>query len=264
MIVLDHISVVRRGRALLREVMLSLMPGEVLALLGPNGAGKSTLARVAAGELSPDGGSVWVDGKPLTSLPRVSLARRRAVLAQSTHVAFPMSVAEVVELGRSPYASFASRLEDEQAVERAMLRAGVTALRHRSYATLSGSEQQRVQLARVFAQLDGASDPGTRYLILDEPTSSLDLAHQHQILAAVQALARNGFAVLTVLHDPNLASRYADRIAVLRDGVITALGTPAQVLRPATIEHAFGIAARILADADGSPVVVAGSRPVPA
>lgn len=264
MIVLDHVSVVRRGRSLLREVMLSLQPGEVLALLGPNGAGKSTLARVMAGELAPDAGSVWVDGKPLTSLPRQSLARRRAVLAQSTQVAFPISVTEVVELGRSPHASRASRLEDAQAIERAMQRAGVTTFRDRSYATLSGGEQQRVQLARVFCQLDGGVEPGTRYLILDEPTSSLDLAHQHQILGAVHAMSRQGLAVLTVLHDPNLAARYADRIAVLRDGVIAALGTPSQVLRPATLENAFGIAARILTDVDGSPVVVAGPQVTPA
>lgn len=258
MIALDRISVVRRGRALLRDVVLALAPGEILALLGPNGAGKSTLVRVAAGELTPDSGSVWVDGKPLASVPRLELARRRAVLPQTSNVSFPMTAEEVVFLGRSPHSRTALRRESQAAVERAMALADVLTLRARAYNTLSGGEQQRVHLARVFCQLDGPLEAGTRCLMLDEPTASLDLSHQHQVLQAVRAMADSGVAVLAVLHDLNLAAHYADRIAILRGGVIRALGAPAEVLRRDVVETLFDVSAAIVPGPGGRPIVVSG------
>ncbi len=258
MIALDQIRVVRQGRALLRDVVLALLPGQILALLGPNGAGKSTLVRVASGELTPDSGGVWIDGQSLASIPRQALARRRAVLPQTCSVGFPMTAAEVVALGRSPHARTARRRDNDAAVERAMARADVLALRDRSYGTLSGGEQQRVHLARVFCQLDGPAEAGTRCLMLDEPTSSLDLSHQHQVLQAVRAMADDGVAVLAVLHDLNLAACYADRIAILRGGVVRALGTPAEVLRTDLVEALFDVSAAILPGPGGRPIVVSG------
>ncbi len=258
MIAIDRVSVVRQGRALLRDVVLALQPGQVLALLGPNGAGNSTVVRVASGELAPDSGGVWIDGKQLTSVPRQALARRRAVLPQTCNVGFPMTAHEVVSLGRSPHARTALRRDNDAAVERAMMRADVLGLRDRAYGTLSGGEQQRVHLARVFCQLDGKAEGGTRCLMLDEPTASLDLSHQHQVLQAVRAMADEGVAVLAVLHDLNLAAYYADRIAVLRGGVVRALGAPAEVLRSDLVETLFDVSAAILPGPGGRPIVVSG------
>lgn len=258
MIAIDRVSVVRQGRALLRDVVLSLAPGQILALLGPNGAGKSTLVRVASGELSPDSGGVWMDGQQLSAIPRQALARRRAVLPQTCNVGFPMTAAEVVALGRSPHARTALRRDNDAAVERAMARADVLSLRDRSYSTLSGGEQQRVHLARVFCQLDGKAESGTRCLMLDEPTSSLDLSHQHQMLQAVRVMADEGVAVLAVLHDLNLAAYYADRIAILRGGVVRALGAPSEVLRAELLETLFNVSAAILPGPGGRPIVVSG------
>ena len=258
MIALDRISVVRRGRALLRDVVLAIAPGEILALLGPNGAGKSTLVRVASGELAPDSGSVWIDGKPLASVPRQALARRRAVLPQTSAVGFPMTADEVVALGRSPHTRTTLRRDSEAAVERAMARADVLHLRARAYGTLSGGEQQRVHLARVFCQLDAPADGGTRCLMLDEPTASLDLSHQHQVLQAVRAMADDGVAVLAVLHDLNLAAHYADRIAILRSGAVRAMGAPLEVLRRDVVETLFDVSAAILPGPGGRPIVVSG------
>lgn len=255
---LDAITVLRQGRALLRGVSLSVQPGEIVAVLGPNGAGKSTLVRVAAGELTPTTGSAWINGEPVARLPRARLARQRAVLPQASSVSFPLTVGEVVALGRSPYAQVATRRDDAAAIGRAMAQADVAQLRDRLYATLSGGEQQRVHLARVFAQLDEAgADERPKCLLLDEPTSSLDLQHQHRVLGAVRAMAARGLAVLAVLHDPNLAGRYADRVALLAHGSLAVVDTPWRALSPERLAAVFGIQAQVLVDGSGLPFVVA-------
>jgi iron complex transport system ATP-binding protein len=250
MLALDATTVRVGGSVLLDGVSLAVRPGEIVAVVGPNGAGKSTLLKVAAGECTPSAGSVTLDGRPLPSFPPDVLAARRAVLPQQSALQFGFTASEVVALGRTPHASHSSRREDEAAVRRALAQAGVGHLAHRRYPTLSGGEQQRVHLARALAQLDAPASTSDgsqpRYLLLDEPTASLDLAHQHTVLGTARALADAGTGVLVVLHDLNLAAQYADRLAVLRRGRLLADGPPVDVLDPALVQAAFDVAVTVL------------------
>ena len=245
MLALDHVSVRIGSATLLDSLSLGVASGEVVAIVGPNGAGKSTALRVLAGELEPSDGRATLDGQPLTETPPHVLARRRAVLPQQSALAFGFTALDVVLLGRTPHAT--PHAVDLDAAERAMRRAGVLALAARRYPTLSGGEQQRVNLARALAQLcapleaSGDGAPLSRALLLDEPTSALDLAHQHAVLRVARAEAARGVGVLAVLHDLNLAAQYADRIAVLADGKLVAFGAPDAVLTPTVVRCAFGI-----------------------
>lgn len=256
----ESLRLVRAGRVLLDGVDLRVCPGEVLALLGPNGAGKSTLLRCLGGELTPDAGRVRLNGRALTDWRPRELARRRAVLPQHSALEFPFSALEVVLLGRIPHGG--PGRGDRQRALAALAAAEVAHLAGRAYTTLSGGERQRVHLARVLVQLWEAL-PGAepRWLMLDEPTASLDLAHQHASLALARRWAGQGVGVLVVLHDLNLAAQYADRIAVLQAGRLLALDTPRTVLQPALIARAFGLAVRVLPHPElDCPLVIPTAR----
>lgn len=238
----------------LRGVSLSLAPGEVHAVLGPNGAGKSTLLRLLAGELHPSSGRVSVDGRDLGAWSAVELARRRAVLPQRHALAFGFTAAQVVALGRLPCAQRAPAAE-ALTVQAALDAAGAGALAARRYTTLSGGEQARVQLARVFAQL---TDTDRGVLLLDEPAAALDLAHQQFTLRALRAQAARGLSVLLVTHDPALALRHADRATLLSGGEAVASGPVAEALTPETLARAYGVEIRVLRSPGNPPAVIAG------
>jgi iron complex transport system ATP-binding protein len=238
-----EVSVRRSQRALLRGVSVHVEAGELVALAGPNGAGKSTLLKVIAGETKPNEGEVRIAGRSLETHDPRSLAQCRAVLPQETRVAFPFTVREIVRLGRAPHEGEPGH-DHAAIVERALHQTDTAHLAHRPITSLSGGEAQRVHLARVLAQL-GDSPRGTA-LLLDEPTSSLDLHHQHGVLARARALANEGCAVLCVLHDLHLAARYADRLVLLADGQVVAEGSPSQVLTPPILQRVFSIAAVVV------------------
>lgn len=242
MLQLDHATVRIGSATLLDGLSLGVSPGEVVVVVGPNGAGKTTALRLLAGETDLTDGGVLLDGQPLAASRIDELALRRAVLPQQSALGFGFSTLDVVLLGRTPHGT--SRRADLDAAARAMRRAGVEHLAAQRYPTLSGGERQRVHLARVLAQLDGASD-ADRYLLLDEPTSALDLGHQHAVLRVAREEAAHGTGVLAVLHDLNLAAQYADRIAVLAEGKLVALGTAENVLTPAIVQCAFGISVMV-------------------
>lgn len=230
----------RQGNAILRGVDLTLAPAQVTALIGPNGAGKSTLLHLLSGALTADSGTVALDGRPLADWPRASLARRRAVLPQSSELTFPFRVLEVVLMGRSAHVGRSSLAHDLEVAEAALREVDAAHLAERVYPTLSGGERQRVQLARVMAQIwPEAGDDQPRTLLLDEPTNNLDLTHQHRLLTFARRLAEQGVAVLAVLHDPNLAALYADRIVLLAEGRVQSAGTVDSVLTAPQIERAF-------------------------
>lgn len=244
---------VRVGTSLLLDgVDLRLAPGEVGAILGPNGAGKSTLLSVLAGLRAPDAGEVWLNGSALTPARVASLARQRAVLPQETVVAFDFRVREVVALGRYPH-RFAPSRHEAGIVQAALRSTGVEALAERCMGSLSGGERARVQLARVMAQIWEPSPDGlARWLLLDEPTAALDLHHQHETLGTVRRWAREqGVGVLAVLHDPNLALRYADQAWVLDAGRLRAAGPPAQVLSPERVQRIWRVRAATVQGSDG-------------
>jgi iron complex transport system ATP-binding protein len=243
---------VRIGRAiLLDDVSLEVSPGEVVAVAGPNGAGKSTLVAALAGDMRPDLGSVTLAGRDLADWPRGELARRRSVMSAERSVAFAFTAGDVAMLGRLPLHG-GDPTEADRLVIRELLEAVDCAhLSGRVFATLSTGERQRVALARAIAQVTDAqereatgdlADPGVaRYLLLDEPTSSLDPAHQHLAMRLLRHQADAGRGVLAVLHDLNLAAAYADRVVLMAAARVVASGPPDDVLRPDLLEQVFGI-----------------------
>lgn len=259
MLIASSLSVRRGRRRILEGIDLCVRPGEVLALIGPNGAGKSTLLAALCAELSPSRGAVLLDGRPLGRLRLGAVARRLAVLPQESRLDFPFTALEIALLGRIPHeGAVSTRGRDEAIAAAALERAGVAHLRERAYPTLSGGERQRVQLARVLAQLWNDEPPEEdRYLLLDEPVSSLDPAHQHAVLRLARTLASESIGVVAVLHDLNLAAQYADRIALLAQGSIVAEGSPAEVLAPELLQQTFELPVRILSHPDlGCPLVL--------
>lgn len=240
MIELNHVTVMRQNKKVLTSVTAKAVAGEVVALIGPNGAGKSTLLQVMAGDLEASEGSVSFAGKELHRWKPLDLARRRSVMSQSTRLGFTLPVVDVVALGRSPFHALKSTIENSQAVENAMHLAGVDSFAYRSYGTLSGGEQQRVQFARALAQID-FTQKNPSALLLDEPTASLDLAYAYHALKLARSLTRQGVAVVAAIHDLPLAYRYADQVNVIQGGRIVASGPPALSMTPEILARTFGI-----------------------
>jgi len=233
-----QISVTIGKARLLDEVSLCLEAGRLVAVLGANGAGKSTLLKALSGDIAVSAGTVLLDGRALSEWRPAEIARRRAVLPQDSTLNFPFSAFEVALMGRMPHCKGIEGERDRQIAQAALERAGVAEVAQRSYTTLSGGERQRVQLARVLAQIWECGEQ-TCFLLLDEPTSSLDLAHQHSTLAVARQFAEQGVGVLAILHDLNLAARYADYILILKTGRVLAEGTPQATLTTEIIEAAF-------------------------
>jgi iron complex transport system ATP-binding protein len=216
------------GRDLIAGVDVAAAPGELLAIVGPNGAGKTTLLRVLSGEWTATAGVVELLGRPLSGLTPLEQARLRAVLPQQTVLTFAFRCLDVVLMGR-----YAATTGDDAAVARAALATTDSShLAARSYPTLSGGEQTRVSLSRVLAQ-------ETPVLFLDEPTASLDLRHQELVMRTLRHLADGGAVVVAVLHDLNVAARFADRVMLLAGGRVRAVGTTADVLRAPIIEEVY-------------------------
>lgn len=229
------------GSTLLDGVSLAVRIGECLMLLGPNGAGKSSLLRVLAGELTGQQGSVAILGRPLAAWPGRALAQVRGVLPQHCTVQFPVTAAEVVDLGLPP------RLRGQ---ERAQLRSEllewleVGHLARRLYPSLSGGEQQRVQLARVLGQIWKTSGP--RLLLLDECTSALDPAQQHSVMAMLRNLCRAAeIGVIATAHDLGLAATYADRVCLMRGGRVLADAHPRKALTPELLARVYDLRAQV-------------------
>jgi iron complex transport system ATP-binding protein len=227
------------SRSILSGVDLALAPAKVVALVGPNGAGKSTLLKIVAGERHPTAGRVSLGGRPLAQWSPSALARRRAVLPQSVSLAFAFNVAEVVALGLPQDLTRTKRLAF---VERSLTATDMIGFQERRYDELSGGERQRVQLARVLAQAWSGDEA---YLLLDEPTTNLDLAHQLLTLRLARAHAEAGGGVLIVLHDLNLAAMAADKIVALKDGAHVASGAPSEIMTDDLIAKLYGVVAEV-------------------
>lgn len=215
----------RRGKAtLLDGVSLMAQPGEILGIVGPNGSGKTTLLRILAGDLEPTTGHAWVQDVDTSQATLQALAELRAFLGPDGVSVCPFSVRDVVTMGRHPHRrAMLDVSKNEAIVESAMERTDVAHLASREMDSLSTGEQQRVGLARVIAQ-------ETPVLLLDEPTSALDIGHQEAVMAVLGSLAREGTAIVVILHDLNLAAAHADRLILLDRGGAVASGTPSEVL----------------------------------
>jgi iron complex transport system ATP-binding protein len=231
------VSLAIRGKAILAPSNLAVAPGKVTVLIGPNGAGKSTLLKILAGEIVAASGTVRIGGEDIGALSAAALARTRAVLPQSAEVAFAFTVEEVVRIGMMPGLP---RAAETAIVARALAAVDLADRAGQLCPTLSGGELQRAQLARVLAQL-WSSGRKDGYLLLDEPTASLDLAHQMLVLRIAREHARAGGGVLAILHDLNLAAMIADTIVVLSKGRIVAAGAPADVITGAMLAEVYGV-----------------------
>ncbi|TYP67885.1 iron complex transport system ATP-binding protein [Stutzerimonas stutzeri] len=248
---LSGLSVDVPGRRLLDDITLDLPAGRATALIGHNGSGKSTLLRALARQV-PAGGTAWFEGRALADWPARDLARRMAFLPQTTPPADGMLVRELVALGRYPWHGALGRFNpgDHAAVARALDECGVAGFADRLVDTLSGGERQRVWLAMMVAQQAGT-------LLLDEPISALDIAHQVEVLALVAAMCHDqGRSAVIVLHDVNMAARFCDHVVALKAGRLVWQGGPDALMRPDTLHDIYGLPMQVLTRPDGRPVAI--------
>lgn len=239
------------ARPLFDGLDLAIEPGAFVGVLGPNGAGKTTLVHLLCGAHAAQGGRVAVGGDDLATLPRVDAARRLALVPQSTAFGFPYRGREVVAMGRHPHqrGTFETAA-DRAAIDRALALTDTGGFADRWVDTLSGGERQRLLFARAIAQ-------DTDVLVLDEPTSHLDMRHRSHVIRWLDALrAERPRTVLFVTHDVNSIARHADRLIVLDAGRVVADGTPADVLTADVLRRVWGDAVRLVPDPDGGPPLV--------
>ncbi|WP_231757373.1 heme ABC transporter ATP-binding protein [Microbulbifer elongatus] len=256
LLAVQNVTVRVAQRSLVRDVDLNIAAGELICVIGPNGAGKSTLLRAICGESAPSCGQVLFKGAPIQSLSPRARASQIAVLPQHNPLSFAFTGLELVALSRNPHATGLAR--DQEICMDAMAALDVTHLAGRLYPTLSGGEQQRLQLARVMAQIWCAEEAGDRLLLLDEPATSLDIAHQYEMMKAVKAFARRGVAVIMTVHDLALASGYSDRILALKEGRCMAYGDGETVLTAANLSELYGYGVTVVTHPiTGKPLVLA-------
>lgn len=241
------------SRVVVPHLDLDIVDGSVTAIVGPNGCGKSTLLRALGRLLRPAGGEVLLDGERIQQLPTREVARRLGILPQTPTAPDGLTVADLVVRGRQPHQSWLRQWSraDEEVVAQALAWTGLSDLAEHPVDTLSGGQRQRAWISMALAQ-------GTDILLLDEPTTYLDLAHQIDVLELIDRLHRErGRTVVMVLHDLNLAARYARHLVAMKDGRVLASGAPAQVLTAELVEEVFGLRVMVIEDpASGTPLVV--------
>jgi len=243
------------GHPVLSGLDLEVEEGEIIALVGPNGSGKSTLLRALGRVLRPRAGAVLLDGRAIQEWSTRDVARQLALLPQGPTLSSDLTVEELVWMGRSPHQGLLGlpTAADREAVRWSMEETGVVEMGSRSVSTLSGGERQRVWIAMALAQRP-------RILLLDEPTTFLDLSHQLEVLELIHHLNREyGITVVLVLHDLNQAVRYARRVVVLHEGRVHSQGTPREVLTAETLREVFGVEGRIIPGPDGVAMVIVPS-----
>lgn len=237
---------------IIEDLELGVLEGELTVIVGPNACGKSTLLKALARVLRPGSGSVLLDGQDIQSRPRRDVAKTLGFLPQSATSPEGITVGDLVARGRYPHQSVFSQWskQDQAAVEQALADTRIAQLRYRYVDELSGGQRQRVWIAMALAQQ-------TPLILLDEPTTFLDMAYQIELLDLIRELQRQGRTVVAVLHELNLAARYATRIVMMKAGRIEAQGTPTEVLNAEQLLGTFGLNARVIADPDdGTPVIL--------
>jgi iron complex transport system ATP-binding protein len=251
------------SKELISDISASFAAGGLHLIVGPNGAGKSTLVKVLARLLRPQIGTVEYEGADVVHAGEAELAKRRAVLSQAIEIAFPLTVREVVMMGRYPHFSGRPGPTDEQIVDEVMQHFDVTEFKDRYYQSLSGGERQRVNFARVLAQLWHGNADSCRYLFLDEPLTFLDIRHQIDFMKRIRSFTKDADVVTVgVVHDLNLAARFADQILLLNGGRIVAHGTPSEVLTVERISQVFGVEPTMVQTEDSGIHLIFGTGSV--
>lgn len=249
-----------KNKSLLQDINFKAKTGEFWAIVGANGAGKSTLMKVLSKEITPTSGTVSFHGKDLRKYNLKELAQKRAVLAQQNVITLAFSVQEIVLMGRYPFYDSVPSQKDLAIVDHCLQKVGIAHFRDRIYPTLSGGEQQRVQLARTLAQIWEVREG---FILLDEPTSGMDLLHQYETFQLAREMTRKGYGVIAVVHDLNFALQYADQVLMLKKGKTFAIGTAHEVLTGENIREAFGVSVRIIQPDDTPfPVIIPEATPL--
>jgi iron complex transport system ATP-binding protein len=250
---LERVSYRVGDTVILDEVTVSFAPNRFNVILGPNGAGKSTLLKIATGLLEPTSGSVRYGERPVSGYSSPALARKRAVLSQRVELAFPLDVEDVVLMGRYPHYGRTPARRDREIVSRALEIVGMSARRRQRYTTLSGGEQQKVQLARVLAQIWNYDEPREpRYLFLDEPTTSLDVHYQLHLLDVARGLLDYECTVIAILHDITMALQYGDVFFLMENGRVAHEAHDAAEIPVELVERVFRVrASRVVDPTDG-------------
>ena len=253
MLTAQNLTLARDNRTILQGITLTAHPGQVTAIIGPNGSGKTTLMAALTGDLPPATGQITLNGDDIARLSPRHLAARRAVLAQETQVAFPFTVAEILQLGIEAGPGPA----DPALIPRLLAEVDLTGNAHRPIHALSGGERQRIHLARTLAQARRpVTDQGPMWLFLDEPVSSLDIAHQLMVMRRARRFAVEGGGVVTVLHDLNLTAMTADHVILLAAGRLVAAGPPAEVMTDHLLSQAYHCAIRTNQTPDTGPYLL--------
>lgn len=244
-------------KQILKNISTEFLPGEFNMILGPNGSGKSTFLKIFSGELHGYHGHVFYSDKKIETIKKEELAKQRAVMSQQPELSFPLMVDEVVMMGRYPHFVFNPGKKDETICNEVMERMNLQSFRERNYLTLSGGEKQRVQFARVLAQIWEKPATGTRYLFLDEPLTSLDINYQQEFLQIAREFMKADTILAVVIHDINLAIQFADKLFFFKDGEVAAHGNPASILTEGLIEDVFGVKTTIINNpVSGNPLVI--------
>ncbi len=256
MLKVNNISYGIHHAEILKGISMSFSPGGLSVILGPNGSGKSTLLKIASGELTPSEGDIHYGCLHLDKTKIKEAAKFRAILTQHSELNFPLSVEEVVSMGRYPHFISKQGIQDKEIIGAVLDKMYLAGLRERNYLTLSGGEKQRVHFARVLTQLWHKPENGIRYLLLDEPIASLDLNYQHEFLKTASEMAQSGDVVVAVLHDINLAAQYADKIFVLNKGSLIAEGKPSEIITPELIFELYHIKIKVLQTDSNMPQII--------
>lgn len=240
MIQANNITYKIGNKTILKDISVNFEAGKINLILGPNGAGKSTLVKVICNQLKPQEGTVFYEEKNIRDTSVAELAKIRAVLSQNTELAFPLKVKEVITMGRYPHFSVNPTPKDEHAVQEAMQFFDVETMADRDYLTLSGGEKQRVHFARVVSQIWYPSENGCRYLVLDEPLTFLDVHYQFQFMHKLRELLKQkDLVIVGVVHDLNLAAKFADHLVLLNNGELLAAGSKEEVLNAENMKTAY-------------------------
>lgn len=244
-------------KKILHDISVDFLPGEFTMILGPNGSGKSTFLKIFCGELNPNTGSVKYSDIDVFTLKKIELAKMRAVMSQQPELAFPLTVEEVIMMGRYPHFVYNPAKKDELICHEIAERMDLADMKSRNYLTLSGGEKQRVQYARVLAQIWEMPGEGIRYLFMDEPLTSLDIRYQQEFLLMAKSLMNASTILVAVMHDINLAVQYADKLVFLKEGELVANGRPLDVISSNLINSVFDVQTMILMHPEsGLPLVV--------
>ncbi len=233
-------------KQILNDISVEFLPGELNVILGPNGSGKSSFLKIFSGEINNYSGSVLYNGKNIVKEKKEILAKYRAVMSQQPELSFPLMVDEVVMMGRYPHFNFNPNKKDISICQEVIDRMNLASFKERNYLTLSGGEKQRVQFARVLAQIWEKPNGGIRYLFLDEPLTSLDINYQQEFLQIAREFTNNDTVLVAVIHDLNLATQYADNLFFLKEGGLVACGKPKEILNEALIKKVFDVQTTII------------------